>query len=197
MAMLTVGAARADRIVLAPEANTVVENGLKGEFAVSPSRDDEDLTWLQFSSPYGIELEGERAELRNDDKKRYSFNIEYPVIQQYDRMPSISIGIRDLLATGLERESPYAVATETIKLPSGARKRIKDFKLTFGAGIGYIGGPFVGAQTRLRSGLGLDVELFRGRPNVGISLPLIRNLQVKTSSLNGGLFYGLSFVLVR
>lgn len=188
---------RADRVVLAPQGGTLAGPGFKAEFALSPYRQDENLSWLQFSSPVGIELELNRFELAGDNKKRYSFNLQYPLIPELGAAPAVSLGVRDLLGTGFEHDSLYLAVSKGIPLSDRQYRLVRELRLSAGLGTNRMDGLFVGVHTRLAAGLQLDAEWYRYRPNVAIGLPLVRNLQAKAYSLDGTIYYGLSFSLTR
>lgn len=187
----------ADRLVLAPQGETLAANSVKAEFALSPYRRDENYTWLQFSSPVGIELEFQRVELAADFKKRYALNIQYPLLTDLGQTPALSVGIRDALGTGLERQAVYLSASKNIGLSARQARLFRELKLEGGFGSGRMNGAFLGIQAQLRSGLQLSAEFFRQKPNISLGLPLTRNLQAKATSLDGRVFYGLSFTLTR
>ena len=196
LALLSAPAAFADRIVLAPAGATLNPNSLKAEGLYSPYGADQNRAWLQYSSPYQIELEYNRTSLRND-KIRHSFNVEYPYLTDLGTVPAISFGIRDLFGTGLEHEAVYFAIGKTIGLSERQEKLIRELHLNFGAGTGTIRGAFVGVQIRFRGSLSLDAEWYRNRPNVSLGLNLTRNLQIKASSLDGTVYYGLAFSLIK
>lgn len=197
--LLTLGLswARADRILLAPQAETLAPNTVKWDFSLSPYRRNESYLWLQYASPVGIELELQRLELLGDFKKRYAFNIQYPLISDLGNTPAVSVGVRDLLSTGREHQALYLCVGKSLGLSDRQARVFQELKLEAGVGSGRMNGLFVGALARLRSGLQFQAEVFRQKPNVGLSLPLVRNLQVKISSLDGDVFYGLSYALTR
>ena len=72
---------------------------------------------------------------------------------------------------------------------------MRDFRATLGFGTERMDGLFMGVEARLALGLNVTAELFRNRPNFGVDLPLIRGLQARVTSLNGSLFYGVTFRL--
>ena len=189
---LWAGSARADRIVLAPQGSTLAPNVFKAEFSIAPSNQNENLEWLQFSTPDSIEMEVERTDIPGDSKKHYSFNLEYPVLPSIGRAPSVAVGVRDLLATGTERDGLYAVLAKSVALSDRQYRFVHSVNADLGFGTGRLDGPFVGMCMRLATGLNLNAEVFQNRMNVEIGVPLLRGVQARTYSLNGRIFYGLS-----
>ena len=196
-ASLLTGAARADRVVLGPTAETMLPNTGKLQFLLGAKPEEANRLWLSYASPAGIELELERLDLHTETRKRYSFNIEYPILPDFGAAPAIAVGVRDLAGTGIEHGGLYAVATHSFPLSERVYKVMRTFKASGGIGTGSIGGPFVGIEARFGTDLGVHAELYRRRPNVGISLRMTRNLQANVSSLDGTVYYGLSYALTR
>jgi hypothetical protein len=201
MALLGAGilgsTAHADRVILGPSAETLLPNTLKGQFLVGGKPEEANRSWLSYSSAAGIELELERLDLHTESKKRYSFNIEYPILPDFGVTPALAVGIRDLTGTGIEHGGLYVVATHSFPLPERVYKVMRSFKASGGVGTGSIGGPFVGLEARFGTDLGVHAELYRRRPNVGVSLRMARNLQANAFSLDGSVYYGLSYTLIR
>lgn len=185
--------AQADRIVLAPLASTLRANGIKLETVISPYRGNENFSWVQISTPQSIELEYNRWDLMGDNRLRDSFNIQYPVFSDFGSVPAVSIGVRDLLGTGVERQSFYIAAGRSIFLSDSQIKLWKEIKLTVGAGTGRFEGVFLGAALRLNCGVSFNAEIYRYRPNYSIGIPIVRHLEAKAHSLNGQIYYGLTF----
>lgn len=188
---------RADRVVLAPEATTLSPESIKLEFAINPYRNNDNRSWLQFSTTEGIEFEAQRFDLSSDRRDRYSASMQYPLVSNLGAIPAISLGVRDFLGTGVEHGSFYLTTGKSVALSDRQLRVIREFKMNVGVGTGYFGGPFLGIQTRLRGGISLDGEVYRRRLNVSVGLPLVRNMQAKCYSLDGAVFYGLSYTLVR
>jgi hypothetical protein len=195
--LLTGVGAQADRVVLGPSAETLSPNTGRMEFLLGTKPEEANRLWLDYSSPSGIELELERDDFHLDRKKQYSFNIEYPILPDFGRTPAISLGVRDLTGTGVEHGGLYAVATHSFPLSERIYKVMRSFKGSAGVGTGSIGGPFAGFEARFGTDLGLHAEVYRHRPNVGLSLRLVRNVQANASSLDGSFYYGLSYSLTR
>jgi len=189
--------ARADRIVLSPDGNALAANSVRGEFEITPYRQNGTLGWLQFSTPHGIELEVERTDLLPDPKTRYGIDVQYPLIYDIGAYPALSVGVRDLLGTGTYHKSIYVATTKAFALSDRQLKLLRDIRVSGGVGTGRMDGLFIGIQTRLTLGMSVYAEMYRLRPNVSVALPLARNLQARATSLDGTIFYGLSFIARR
>lgn len=189
--------AQADRIVLAPLASTLPANDLKMDAMFSPYRGNENFSWLHVSTPQSIELEYNRWDLTGDRRLRDSLNIQYPLFTDFGGFPAVSIGVRDLLCTGVERQSLYLSAGKSIFLSDKQIKLWKEIKLSVGAGTGRFEGVFLGATARLACGVSLSAELYRYRPNFSVGIPVMRRLEAKAHSLDGRIYYGLTFQLSR
>lgn len=191
------GGARADRVILGPSAETLAPNTGRAQFLLSLDPAQGNRQWMNYSSPAGIELELERVDLHTERKKRYSFNVEYPILPDFGAAPAIAVGVRDLTGTGIEHGGLYLATTHSFPLSERVYKVMRSFKATGGVGTGSIGGPFVGFEARFGTDFGVHAELYRRRPNVGISLRMMRNLQASAFSLDGSVYYGLSYTLTR
>jgi hypothetical protein len=194
---LFAGVARADREVLGPTAETLSPNTFKTQFLLGTDPSQANHMWLDYSSPSGIELELERLDLHTETKKRYSFNIEYPILPDFGAAPAIAVGVRDLTGTGIEHGGLYAVATHSFPLSERLYKVMRSFKASAGVGTGSIGGPFAGLEARFGTDVGLHAEVYRHRPNVGLSLRLARHIEANAATLDGSFYYGLSYSLTR
>jgi hypothetical protein len=195
--LLAAGMAKADRVIFTPEGAPLPPDSVKLEYLIKPERRNSSFAWAQYSSPEGIELEFNRVDRASDPKNRYSFNIQYPMLQDLGATPALSLGVRDLMQTGQERLSFYFSIGKSVPLSDRQAKWVQDLRWNLGAGTGYFNGGFLGIQVKFRSGITLAAELMRYRPNVSLSLPLVRNLQAKAYSLNGDIFYGLTYSLLR
>lgn len=184
--------AGADRIVLGPAGSTLTENSYLSQFAVGTSRKIGDYGWLAYSSSDGIEMELNRFESTAHRNKLYSMNIEYPMPTLRD-LPAISLGVRDITGTGMEHGAFYLAATRQVPLSKRNHSLFRTINISAGAGTGRIGGAFVGIESRLTAGLSINAEIYRHRPNVGIGVPLIRNAQLNAYSIDGDIFYGMSY----
>lgn len=194
---LCTGSVRADRVVLGPSAELLAPNSGKVQFLLGAKPAEANRLWLSYGSPGGIELELERLDLHTESKKRYSFNIEYPLLPDLGAAPAIAVGVRDLTGTGIEHGALYAVATHSFPLSERIYKVMRSFKASGGLGTGSIGGPFAGVEARFGTDLDVHAEFYRHRPNIGLSLRLARHVHANAFSLDGSVYYGLSYSLTR
>ena len=189
--------ANADRIVLAPSGNLLSPDTVKVEYFLAPNRRNESFAFFQYASPDGIELEFNRVDLASDSKNRYSFNLQYPFLTDLGATPALSVGVRDLSGTGLERQAFYIAAGKSVPLSDRQARFVKELRWSAGIGTGYFHAPFAGVQIRLSSGLRISAEWWRNRPDVSLSLPLAKAWNARAYSLNGDVFYGLTYTLIK
>ncbi len=189
--------ASADRVVLAPSGNLLSPDTVRLEYLIAPDRRNESFAFFQYASPDGIELEFNRVDLAHDYKNRYSFNVQYPFLADLGATPAVSFGVRDLSGTGLERQAFYIAAGKSVPLSDRQARFIKELRWSAGIGTGYFHAPFVGVQMRLGTGLKISAEWWRNRPNVSLSLPLTKAWNARAYSLNGDVFYGLTYTLLK
>jgi hypothetical protein len=194
---ILISPARADRIVLGPDGLTLSPRDLRAEFAATPYRTEQNLSWLQYALPMGLEIQTQFLDIANDRRTLYSLDAQYPFLTEFGLVPAVSVGIRDLLGTGTEHRSFYVAASKTLPLSEGQLKMAHDFRITLGVGTERMDGLFVGFHSHLKAGLFVDAEIYRRRPNISLALPLVRNLQARAYSLDGNVFYGLSYTLAR
>jgi len=195
---LTGSSARADRSVLGPTGDTLAPESYRSEFALDPQSKSQNRIWLDYSTPQGIELEAERLDLTGERRKGYALNIQYPITYSLvASLPAIAVGVRDCMGTGDEHGAFYLAATKSIRLSDRQHRFAKEFKIDVGVGTGRIGGLFVGAQTRLASGLFLQAEVYQRRPNITVGLPITRHFDARAYSLDNHFYYGLSFSVQR
>lgn len=190
-------AVRADRIVLGPDGATLDPKALKAEFAFTPYRTERNLSWLQYALPQGIEIETQFSDIANNKRTVGGLDVQYPIFSEFGQVPAISVGVRDLFGTGNEHHSLYAAVAKSFPLSVDQLKFAHDFHLTLGYGTERLDGFFVGVHSHLKAGLFVDAEIYRRRPNISIALPLVRNMRARAYSLDGNIFYGFSYTLVR
>lgn len=191
------GVARADRIVLAPMAETPDPNSLGLSGLLTPYRHDNSFLWLRFASAQGIELELQRATLLPDPKARYTFDVEYPLTFDFGALPAIALGVRDLFGTGDEHGALYAVVSHSPIIPERLKPFLNHCRLTAGLGTGTMDGLFIGVQAKMLGSVTLSAELYRRQPNFGLNLPVVRGMSADVASINGTIYYGFSVHIVR
>jgi hypothetical protein len=197
LSVLGANQACADRVVLSPEGIALAPNAIRSEFEISPYLQNGNIAWLQYSLPEGIELEMQRYDVLPDRRSLYALNVQYPLFPDIGNLPALSLGVRDLLGTGNEHRSFYVATTKAFGLSDRQMKVLRDFRISAGFGTERMDGLFIGLQARFALGVSLYAEYYQQRPNVSIALPLVRNLQARATSLNGNIFYGLSFTVRR
>lgn len=189
--------AAADRVLLAPDANTVLPNSLKGELWLTPYRRNGNYTWLQYTLPQGIEMEAQRIDLLPERRALTQLNLEYPLLIDFRQVPAVALGVRDVLGTGSDHRSFYLVAAKALSLSNRQQRLVRELQISGGFGTERMNGLFLGIKARLTLGVTLAAEVYRNRPNVSLALPVARGLLARVTSLNGTVFYGMAFTLVR
>ena len=195
--LISNAAAKADRIVLGPDGSALDPKGIKAEFAVTPYRSEQNISWLQYALPQGIEIQTQFINIANDKRTLHALDVQYPILAEFGPLPALSVGVRDLLGTGSEHHGLYAALGKSFILSKDQLKFAHDFRVTLGYGTERLDGVFVGFHSYLKAGVFVDAELYRRHPNVSIALPLVRNMKARAYSLDGNIFYGLSYTLVR
>ena len=185
------GRALADRVILSPLGDTLPIDSFKAEFVTGTNPLLGNLSWLAVSSGSGIELEMQRLDRSSEGRKRYSLNIEYPQLALGNYFAA-SYGVRDVTGTGTEHGAFYVAAMAPIRF-YGHSPLLRELRVNAGLGTGRMDGLFFGLEARLRGDVRFSAEIYRHRPNVGIALPLVRNMQAKAYSLDGSIYYGLAF----
>jgi hypothetical protein len=192
--------ARADRNVLAPRGLIAVPDSLKLEYAFEGSNGRNNLGWLTIGLPgrlNGLELEAERFELGGT--RRETFSVQYSLTGNAfsDLAPSVSLGVRDVLRRGRDAQALFLVGTKTLGLSQQQERLLQDWKLHVGYGTSRLDGPFVGIQARFALGFTAYAEYVSKRFNASLALPLTKYMNLKAYTLDGDLYYGASFVLVK
>ncbi len=147
--------------------------------------------------PLGIEIQTQFINIANKQRNLTSLDVQYPILSEFGQFPSVSVGVRDLLGTGSEHHSLYAAAGKSFILSKDQLKFAHDFRVTLGYGTERLDGAFIGFHSFLKAGVFVDAELYKRHPNISIALPLVRNMKARAYSLDGNIFYGLSYTLVR
>lgn len=200
MLLGTCSRAHADRLVLGPSGLIVVPLSLKAEYALMGSNSRNNLGWLAVGLPeqlHGVELEAERFELGG--QRRETLSVQYSLTGNAfsDLAPSISVGVRDLLNRGRERQSIFLAATKTFKLSQQQEHLLRDWKLNVGYGTSRLGGAFIGVQGRFTLGFVASAEYVARRVNASLAFPVAKFFSLKAYTLDGDLFYGATLRLVK
>ena len=201
-ALSLVGAARvaaADRLVLAPRGLVARPFSLGAEYAVHPYSPRADVGWLTLGFPQedlGLEAELERSSVHGE--ARQTLHLQYTLTGNAvaDFAPALSVGIRDILRSGRERQGLFAAATKNIGVPLAVERTLSALKIHVGFGSSGMGGLFAGAEARVL-GLWVGAEYFSQEFNASVALPLISNLALRAYTLDGSTYFGASFSVRR
>ena len=180
----------ADRILQTPSADTVSPDSLHLRSVFGPWNHADNLTWLQYGTHQGIEVEIQRSQFAPEHVARYGLNIAYPILVDLEAIPAVTVGVRDIFATGNEHTAIYLVIGKSAPLSVTQNKFISRFTMTAGVGSGDFNGLFASLRLKLKSGATLFSELYRYRPDAGIIFPVARGLNAEFDSINGKLFAG-------
>jgi hypothetical protein len=145
----------------------------------------------------GLELEVEHLELGG--RRRDTMSVQYSLTGNAFTLeaPAFSVGIRDVLNRGRERQAVFVALTKTIGLSLGQERFLKDFKLHGGLGSSRLEGPFLGFQARLAAGPTVSAEYVARRINASLSVQVFRGVQLKAYTLDKELFWGATLNLAK
>ncbi len=192
--------AHADRNVIAPSGLIVPPNSIKLEGLAAMKDFATNMEWVNIGMPQqviGLELEAQRFITRGNQRNALSAQYSLTGNAFADLAPAFSVGVKDILRSGLDGRSAYFVMTKTIRLSTSQEKIFKDFKVTLGYGTSHLGGPFGGIQTQLAFGAQLNAEIVAHHINASLALPLSNHFNAKFYNLNREMYYGLSFSLIK
>ena len=189
----------ADRIVLAPRGLVARPFSIGAEYAVHPYDPRTDIGWLTVGVPQqdlGLEVELER--LSREAESRETFHLQYTLTGNAvaDFAPAISVGIRDVLRRGRERQGLFAAATKNIGVPLATERTLQNLKVHVGFGTSAMDGLFAGADARVL-GLSVAAEYYARRFNASVTLPVISNLLLRAYTLDGSTYFGASYSVRR
>jgi hypothetical protein len=184
-----------DRNVLAPRGLVTNPDTAHVEYTFKDTNSRDWLGWVNIGMPkqlIGLELEAEAFDLGG--RRRETMSLQYSLTGNGFTLqaPAISLGVRDLLNRGRERQAAFVAMTKTIGLSAGQEHLFRDIKLHAGLGTSRLEGPFVGFQTKLTLGPTINAEYVARRINASISINAMRFLQLKAYTLDRELFWGAS-----
>jgi hypothetical protein len=192
--------AGADRNVLAPRGLVTNPDSVKLEYAVQDRNQRNQIGWLNIGMPQqllGLELEVEHFELGG--RRRETVSAQYSLTGNAFTLeaPAVSVGVRDLLNRGRERQAVFVALTKTIGLSLGQERFLRDLKIHGGLGSRRLEGPFLGFQARLAAGPTISAEYVARRINASIGVSALKFLQLKVYTLDRELFWGASITLAK
>src|SRR5687768_13108661 len=145
-------AGAADRLVLAPRGLVSPPFSSRLEYAIHPYSPRKEIRWLNIGMPQedlGLELEIERFEVNNEARETFSLQYTLTGNGVADFAPALSVGIRDVLRRGRERQGLFAAATKNIGVPLAVERTVQNLKVHAGFGSSAMGGVFGGAEAKL------------------------------------------------
>jgi hypothetical protein len=191
--------AHADRIVLAPRGLITPPFALGAEYAVRTESPHADIGWLNFGFPQedlGLEIEVERIDAAGPPRETFSLQYSLTGNGVVDFAPALSVGIRDILRRGRERQGIFAAASKSIGVPLASERYLRNLKVHIGYGTSAMDGVYAGAEARV-FGLWVGAEYLARKFNAAVSLPLFANLSARAYTLDGSTYVGASFLLRR
>jgi hypothetical protein len=191
--------AHADRIVLAPRGLITPPFSLGAEYAVRTESPHADIGWLNLGFPQedlGLEIELERLDASGPPRETFSLQYSLTGNGVVDFAPALSVGIRDVLRRGRERQGIFAAASKSIGVPLATERFLRNLKVHVGYGASAMDGLFAGADARIL-GLWVGAEYLARKFNASVALPLFANLSARAYTLDGSTYIGASFVLRR
>ena len=192
--------AHGDRNVIAPSGLIVPPNSIKLEGLAAMKDFATNMEWVNIGMPQqiiGLELEAQRFITHGNQRNAISAQYSLTGNAFTDLAPAFSVGVKDLLRTGLDGQSAYFVMTKGIRLSTSQERILRDFKITTGYGTSRMGGPFGGVQTQLAIGAQLNAEFVAHHVNASFAVPLNKHFNAKIYNLNREMYYGLSFSLIK
>lgn len=193
--------AGADRNVLAPRGLITVPGALKGEFIYKPSGSRPYIGWINYGVPdydLSLEIEAERLETAGQPRETLSLQYSFTGNAFTDIAPALSVGVRDVLRRGREAQSFFIAASKQFGLSLSQERVLRSLYLHLGYGTSRLGGLYVGAQAVLPLNLEGRVEYVAHQVNAALELPLVpKRLYLRVNSLDGDVYYGVSFALAK
>ena len=191
---------RADRNILAPRGLVTNPLTASAEYAFQDTDHRNWLGWVNVGMPQqllGLELEAESFRIRG--QRRETLSAQYSLTGNGFTMeaPAISIGVRDLLNEGSDRQAIFGAMTKSFPLSLRQERVVRDLKVHAGLGTSSLEGPFVGFQARMTLGPTIGAEYVARRINASISFPVAKVLQLKAYTLDKELFWGATLTIRR
>jgi hypothetical protein len=167
----------------------------KIEYAVQDTNTRNQIGWVNIGMPeqlLGLELEVEHFEL--GARRRETASVQYSLTGNAFTLeaPAMSVGIRDILRSGREKQAIFVAMTKSIGLSLSQERILKDLKVHAGLGSSRLEGPFIGLQTRLALGPTIAAEYVARRFNASFSVKALRFIELKAYTFDGELFWGAS-----
>lgn len=194
------GRVAADRIVLAPGGLILNPGSARTEYAWEASDSRNTISWFNLgpiSPSLPVELEAERISIGGRTRGTFSAQYSFTGNALLDIAPTLSVGMRDVLNQGRERQALFLAVTKSFGLSQGQESYIREIKAHAGYGTSRLAGPFVGLEGRFTLGFNASAEYVARRFNFEIGVPVARVFRMRAYTLNGDVFYGASLTIRR
>ncbi len=194
-------AGRADRIVLAPKAKTVLPGAIAAEWAVASVDGGQQIAWLALGVPkddLGVEIEYERY--RSGGRSADAWSAQYSILGEAFTnflAPAISVGVRDMANSGRQGRAYYLALSRTIGFSELQEKLLGSLRIHAGVGTNRLGGAYIGADLGLPVGLNLAAEVVGHRLNARARMRVVGPVMAEALSLDGQGYLGASVSVSR
>ncbi|MCX6359253.1 MAG: hypothetical protein NT029_05590 [Armatimonadetes bacterium] len=194
-------AGRADRIVLAPKAKTVLPGAVAAEWAAASVDGGKQIARLALGIPkndLGVEVEYER--FRSGGRSADALSAQYSILGEAFTnflAPAISVGVRDMANSGRQGRAYYLALSRTIGFSELQEKLLGSLRIHAGVGTNRMGGAYIGADLGLPGGLNLAAEVVGHRLNARARMRVLGPVMAEALSLDGQGYLGASVSVSR
>jgi hypothetical protein len=194
-AMIAVGPASADRIILAPTGSILGPGQFKLEGAISPGNNDNKIYWAGIGLKK-IELNAVRfgaGQKMVGARDTDVVGMEVGLLPETILTPGVGVGVWDATDKTVDGRGYYLAVSKGVPLTKELPLPIRDIQLHVGYGMSGIKGAFVGAQAAIPFGLKVSAEYFQKKYDFALAWTAIPFLELKGQRLDGDTYYGIQF----
>jgi hypothetical protein len=196
VACVSLPPAFADRVIMAPSADTLFSGSTEGAVLQKLNGDAESDLWMNVGLKPG-ELEG--AAFLRDHRDTFAASVQTLLLPAFSGTPSVAVGVRDITnAThgfgqgGYYGRGYYAVAEKALNpFSDNQRALLRDVTVDAGMGGGALHGLFGGITAQLPLNLLGTVEYDTRTVNARLALPLTGILQLQFVRVSNYDFVGI------
>jgi hypothetical protein len=191
LALASVGAARADKLILIPTADM---SRIQAEYSRSTSSDDLEVITAQLGFGRGFELLGRRYQNVPGGDDATEIGGELQLLPEGLVTPGLAAGVWDISGNSPRGRRAFLVLTKTLPLVDWLPFPVKNVKFHAGVGTGSLSVVFLGAQASIPLGLTLAAEFDSSRTNFGLWWSPVPILRLKAERAEGHTFLGVQLV---